>query len=469
MGSESACAEVVADTIQELTEEAATPLLETFHRDVLGSITSPSAEIRVLSSLFSNTPTAIRPDGHIATAEESVLFLNALDYYLQQTPDDQDQAIYDLVQHLQANDLPKQTEIPIQTLKPITNACDRARCNEATQILFDYLAQEVRMAEAKNTTAIRYNSSNIEYIDGLLDRCNDPNFIQFANSREHLPKGVIQDIRTTVVDWIASAPDAPVIFIWLDQHNILAHQRMLLIDWAALRPYNPFYGVEAVKKGTVEESNGLTRDFNTVISAHNQAQQVSIALTAQAQAAGLVQNFSKDQYPAAFAAFATVDDKASRVIDLEKQLLAACRNPNPKIRLKTDTIIQSFYQDYPDFFKSPYLAQINDCVYNGALHLVGYEDEINVKLQIPGTLLGKMIFSNDTLQFVTLAIHRSQRAIDNMLELMDDADKTFAVMRMGKAHYPSLYEHALRRGDVNVVFLRLEDPAPYNGPLPQLP
>lgn len=87
------------------------------------------------------------------------------------------------------------------------------------------------------------------------------------------------------------------------------------------------------------------------------------------------------------------------------------------------------------------------------MSVYGYEDEAALDEQ-------RFAINNnvgDMTDQSFILIYRSQRAIENTIDLMEQHDKKIGLMRMGKAHYPSLQNYAASTRKANVIFIRLDN------------
>ncbi len=410
------------DLVQAAADDLMAPLKPVIDNAIVKPLHLPPAQ----------HPTPIAPDGQVSTFEEHELLSQAFDDYVPRFPS------YISWDYLSALDIVESTiapviyELPLDVLKPVAATCDHQVCNDIQKIPFDYLKSEIRAAELAQRSVLYLDGTSATALNALTDHGNDPKFIQWAASLDYLPKGVMQDVRATVVDWVAADKAAPVILVWLDNHVAIPQQRTLLTDWVRLHSYDPLYGHEGVEKDDVLDS-GIGRS----LAGAGQHRQDALSFVNQEMIHGL------------------------------KMM---CQNSDPIIRLKSEQAITALYTALgDDAFSQGYVPDVNYCVYGGALKMVGYEDPLTMGLQFKKDDLASMVFHNNAaMQGVTIEIYRSQKAIDTMLDLMDDHGKKWAVMRMGRMHYPSLYDHAKQRHDVNVVFLRLDADKAYTGPLPTL-
>lgn len=424
------------------------------------SMASPNLEVNLLESQLSPHVASFLPDGKISSLEEYWLWKSiaknyvanadrciAQDRYL---PEDID-AITNLPIH-----------VPFQSAQSAAYWCDLhpGKCSKVRVEQSEYVQAELRAAKflGQDDLTVYHDVAK------PIDRRNDPKFLAFANALTHLPKTLLSHVNTSVVDWVASNPSDPVILIWLDKHDEVLEQRTMLMDWIRVRKFDPLYAVEGTAMGEMQESQLSVPGYAAKLQKHymNIASQV-FDYTVRAFTDWKCQSqFS----PCILDAPDMIKKQPeglqgwSAIATHSEPLATACGQPRFQDRVSALDHLVAIYDGLKKEYIGFLMKDANQCIYHGAMQLYGWENE---------TAFDAQINQSQALMDAMIMIYRSQVGIDNTLQLMTDHSKTVGVMRMGKAHYPSLRQHAEKLKNVNVIFLRLHTQNADTGPLPKLP
>ncbi len=217
-------------------------------------------------------------------------------------------------------------------------------------------------------------------------------------------KPYLNQLQAELVDYVFVDPRQPTIMVWLDVHTNVAMQRSTMIDWLMLEPLKPYYAVE-----------GYTREDN--ISG-------DISL-------------SYDKLP------------------LKAMLLKLCKDPDIRVREAASNEMHEYFKNETAVYQHALHVE-NDCTYQHQLTFHGYETPFHSL---------RTFIANQEVGILLFDAYRSEQMLNNILADLKNNGNNFGIVTMGAGHFHVLYDHAVRRGDVNIIFVQARE---YKGSMPAL-